>query len=192
MQPNQNPDYSFLNEPNKKRGPTKKQRIMIVSGGGLLLIIFIIMLFSLALGGGQDKAETSLKLAQMHTELIRVSEIGQDKARGQAAKNLATTTKLTLKSSEQDILGVASKYQEVKSKLLEAGEDPDTDKTLTEAEQRSRFDEVFIKTLTAEIKEYQVALSEAFESSRSKSNKQVYDSVFKDLKKITDAAELSQ
>lgn len=194
MQPDQNqPDYSFLNNaPSAQAGPSKKKRIMIAIGGGSVLLIVLIIVASLLFGGGGDNTQTSLKLAQMHTELIRVSELGKERSRGQAAKNLATTTNLTLQSSEASIVAVASKEKKVATKLLSAGEDPKTDKTLTEAEQRSQFDDIFIPLLVDEIKEYQIVLKQTYESSKSKSNKATYEALFLDLNKIVQAAELSQ
>ncbi len=173
-------------------GPSKKQRIIAVAVGGVILLIVLLIGASLIFGGGSSSKETSLKLAQLHTELIRVSEIGMDKAQGQSAKNIATTTNLTLQSSLPTIMEIATKDQKIEKKLLAAGQDSKTDKTLTDAEQRSQFDEAFIELLVVEIKEYQKALTSAFEESKSKNNKAAYDDLFKNLKKITDTSELSK
>ncbi len=193
MQPNGNqPDYSFLsNGPAQQTGPSKKKRIMIVAGGGTILLLIAIIVSSLLFGGSGDSTQTSLKLAQLHTELLRVSELGKDSARGQAAKNLATTTNLTLLSTSDSIIALANKDQKVASKLLSAGVDAETDKALNEAEQRSQFDDVFIPLLVEEIKEYRLELSKAFESTSSKTAKQTYTEVYESLNKIISASELA-
>ncbi len=192
MQPNQpNPDYSFLNNAPTQAGPSKRKRIMIVAGGAAVLLIIIFIGIFVLFGGG-DSSSTSLNIAQKHTELIRVSELGQKTARGQAAKNIATTTNLTLLSSQAQINAIASKDQKVATKLLKAGQDAKTDTTLTEAEQRSQFDEVFIDLLVGEIKEYQIELKKAYESSNSKKNKETYSTLYDNLNKIVSATELSQ
>jgi Tfp pilus assembly protein PilN len=191
MDQNQNkPDYSFLQGNNQSAGRSKKQRIMIAVGGGVALLIVIFMAVSLLFGGGENTAERSLKIAQLHTELIRVSELGQKSARSQTAKNLATNTNVTLLSDEAAVLAIANEDQKVSSKLLKAGQDSDTDKALTEAEQRNQFDEIFVPLLVAELKEYQSELKEAFENSNSKKNKQVYSDLYDDLTKIIETTEL--
>ncbi|MDZ7785931.1 MAG: hypothetical protein U5L95_02310 [Candidatus Saccharibacteria bacterium] len=191
MQPSDNkPDYSFLSGAPTKQGPSKKRRIMIVAGGGAVLLFVVIMLFSLIFGGsGGDSPERTLRLAQMHTELVRVSEVGTDKARGQDAKNLANGTRLTLLSDQADIIAIAERNQDISSKLLAAGQDTETDETLTQAEQRSRFDEVFIPLLIEEIQEYQGELQAAHEASSSSSNKEVYSNLYDDLRKIVETTE---
>lgn len=194
MQPeNQQPDYNFIfnpQQPNKNgliAGGNKKQRILIALGGGLVLLLVFVVLFSVIFSGGSDK-QLTLRLAQQHTELIRISEIGEDKARGQAAKNLATTTRLTLQSSETDILAIANNSQKVDSKLLAAGQNPETDETLTEAEQRSQFDEVFTEVVSEELQAYRSDLQQAFNISKSARNKQIYSQLYDQLGDIIDTA----
>lgn len=191
MQPQNMPDYSFLSGSNTARpSPSKVQRILIVVGGGVVLLIIGIVAFSL-LSGGSNTSAQSLKIAQMHAELIRVSEIGVNKARTQAAKNLAITTQLTLASDQPAITDIANKDQKVTDKLLRAGQDADTDKALTEAEQRSQFDAVFTPLLVDEIREYAKELTAAVNASKSKSTKEAYQAVYDDLERIYSAAELS-
>lgn len=193
MQPdstNSKPDYSFLSAKPVNQGPSKKKRIMIVAGGGIVLLLVIILGISLIFGGSSgDSPERTLKLAQLHTELIRVSELGKKSARGQAAKNLATTTHVTLLSDEAIIVGLAEKDQKIPSKLLRAGQDAKTDEALTEAEQRTQFDQVFIPLLIDEIKEYQKELAAAYDASNSKSSRDIYNRVHTNLTRIIDAAE---
>lgn len=186
MQPNQtNPDYSFIqNAGAKKAGPGKKQRIMIVVGLGVVLLIVGIIVSSFLFGGSNDSATRTLKLAQTHTELIRISELGMDKARGQAAKNLATTTNLTLLSEQSAIVSIAEKDQEITKKILSFGQNSDTDDTLTEAEQRSQFDEVFIELLVKEMEAYRQELEAAYDASNSNANKQTYQKLYDSLNKI--------
>lgn len=195
MQPeNQQPNYDFIfnsSQQNKKgalAGAGKGKRIAIVVGGGFILLMLIIIIFSLIFGGGGADKQLTLRMAQQHTELIRITEIGEEKARGQAAKNLATTTRLTLQSAESDIVAIAGSGQKVDAKVLALGKDAATDKTLTEAEQRSQFDEVFTEVVSEELTAYRSDLERAFNSSKSAKNKQLYSNLHEQLGDIIDTA----
>src|SRR3990167_2153846 len=134
---NTQPDYGFILDPSQQTKKTmlpsgnKKQRILIVLTGGAILLVLTVVGFSLIFGGGSS--EQSLQLAQKHTELIRIAQIGTEKAKDSKAKNLAITTKLTLQSSQPKVLKITN--QKAESKALLAGKNESTDKSLTEAEQ---------------------------------------------------------
>lgn len=192
MQPeNQQPDYNFILDPQQPKkggllaGANKTKRMVIAAAGGLFLLTMFLVLFSLILGGGGENKRLALRLAQQHTELTRVAEIGEEKARGQAAKNLATTTLLTLQSSQPEILAIAG---DVDEKLLAGGQDAETDEVLTAAEQRSQFDEVFTEVLEEGITAYRNDLDTAFSSSSSSKNKEVYSKIYRQLGDIIGAS----
>ena len=194
MQPQkQQPDYGFIFNPDKPQkrsllpGGGKKRRILIAAAGGLVLLIVFYMIFSLVFSGDGNK-ELTLKMAQEHTELVRITEIGEEKARGQSAKNLATTTRLTLMSNQQAIIDIANKQQKVDKKLLAAGQDKDTDSKLEQAEQRSQFDEVFTQQLSEKLEAYREDLNTAFDQSKSSKNKQLYSELYQELGDIIDTA----
>jgi len=170
---------------------SKKQRIVIFGGGLVLLLLILTVAFSVLFGGGGNGPLT-LSMAQQHTELIRITEIGEEKARGQAAKNLATTTRLTLQSSEEEILAIANSVQKVDKKLLVLGQSAETDKTLTEAEQRSRFDEIFTVVMSEQLEVYRKDLQTAFDTSGSSKNKQFYATLYDQLGDIIDTASGAQ
>ena len=193
----QQPDYSFITNPEQQPkksllpGGSKKQRLIIAGIGGTVLLLIFLVVFSLLFNNDSGK-QLSVRLAQQHTELIRVSEIGQDKARGQAAKNLAVTSLLTLRSSEAGILEIANSSQDVNDTLLEQGMDSDTDETLTEAEQRSQFDEVFTELLSEELQDYRTDLQEAYDASSKRSNKELYQTLYTQLGDIIETASGAQ
>lgn len=156
----------------------KKQRfILAIAGAVLLIAILSLGGWLLSLSGNAEK-ERLTALAQQHTEIIRIAEIGIDKATDPAVRNFASTTKLALQSSQAQLNDVVSKVQKVDNKLLRAGQDPKTDESLTTAEQRNLFDDVFKSILTAELRQYQAQLMTAYDASSSDANKQVYSNIY--------------
>lgn len=167
-------------------GGGKKQRLLFAFiAGGILLLIFGII-FSL-LFSSADTTQQTLKMAQQHKELLRVSEIGVKKSRSDGARNLATTVKLTLQSSEDQIVAIAKKDQKLTNKELSAGKNEVTDQALATAEQTNRFDEAFIETIHAEIRAYLKQLKIVYDASSSKSDKLIINDVHTQLNKLLPA-----
>lgn len=167
-------------------GLSKRKRLMLAAaaGAGLLLVFGII--FSLLLGGGgESTAQQTLKLAQQHKETLRIAEIGIKKSRSSEVRNLATTVKLTLQSTENQIVAIAQKDQEkVTNSQLSAGKNTKTDEALVNAEQNNRFDEKFKQTIYSHIEVYLQQLRIVYNASDSKSDKQVLDNIYSQLYKI--------
>lgn len=192
MKQQQRPD-DFIMNPKSKPGKvsqldglSKRKRLMLAAaaGAGLLLVFGII--FSLLLGGGgESTAQQTLKLAQQHKETLRIAEIGIKKSRSSEVRNLATTVKLTLQSTENQIVAIAQKDQEkVTNSQLSAGKNTKTDEALVNAEQNNRFDEKFKQTIYSHIEVYLQQLKIVYNASDSKSDKQVLDNIYSQLYKI--------
>lgn len=182
----QQPDYGFIINPGKNEGRgilpasgNKKKRLLIVGALAVVLIIVFSTVFSFIF---QDDSELLLtKLAQTHTELVRVSDIGKEKARSSQVRDFATTTKATLTSSEQEIMGIVSGTIKVDSKLLAASKNPETDERLTVAEQRNQFDEVYIELISEQMQDYRSQLQNLHNLTSSEKNKEIYSKLFNDL-----------
>lgn len=186
----QNNPYSFITNPEtpKKKGsnlpvPTGKiGRIIIVAG----MFIIILMLFSIGSSllskGDKVKIQQLKDVVYQQGELIRVSEIGVKKAKTTEGKNLAITTQLSL-ISEQAELQKTLKSLKIKTdtKTL-GGPNKKTDELLTNAEQANQFDEVFIKTIQANLLTYAKAVQTAYKNTpdTSKVTKSALEAQFKD------------
>ena len=160
---------------------SKKQRIMIAAGGALVLIVLITVAIAVISNIGKGNTEQLVRLAQQHAEIARIAEIGEDKAVGPDARNLAVTTKLALQSSQADLLSTIGKTRKISNKELEAGMNSETDQELTAAEQNNRFDEAFTETLLTQLTEYRQELGVAFEGTNSQSSREVYGGIYKQL-----------
>ncbi len=188
MQPNEpfhsspQGNYDFIlnhgQQPSKSilpGGGSMKQRIIVVAIGGGILLLIIIIVFALLLGGGgsSDQLES---IAKTEAELIRISDIGTQKAKGPDARYLAMTTKLSLTSTQKGTLGVLGK--KMSDKELATGRSSQTDATLNQAEQASRFDEVFTDVLKTALADYQKQLQQMYTSTDSNKVKQHLDKSF--------------
>jgi hypothetical protein len=166
------PDYGFIMNPGS--GPqkksllpagllnlSKKQLILLGAGGAVFLAIIVTILFSV-FGGGPTNKDQLLDVAARQSELIRVSDIALKEATGTQARNLAQTTKLSLRS-DQSTLTAALKAQKVK--IPKTRENTETTQMLTEAKQSNRFDEVFLEFVQEELVEYQRTLNTAYQTT---------------------------
>lgn len=154
-------------------GNSKQGRIFIVLGGVLALIILaIVVSMIISSAGNAGKAEL-VSAAQKQAELIRVSKIGLDRAKGSSAKNLATSVNLAL-ISDQNTMNTTLKSAGIKlsPKDIALGKNQKTDATLTSAEQSNKFDEVFITTIQAQLVSYQKTLKAAYDQTDSQKLKQ--------------------
>ena len=183
--PGGNP-YQFIvdSEQGKKRGLTtfgssKQSRIFIVLGGLFALLVIGVIIASLISSAANAGKADLLKVAQKQAELVRVSKIGVDRAKGASAKNLATTVNLSLQSDQSTLVAsLKAAGVKVSAKELALGKNPNTDTALTAAEQANKFDDVFIQTIQAQLIDYQRSLKTAFDKSDSKKLQQTLSTQF--------------
>ncbi|CAN5639742.1 hypothetical protein BH23PAT2_BH23PAT2_03590 [soil metagenome] len=165
-------DYTFIQQDTQpiQMGPDKKHRIIIAAvGGGLVLLIFGVF-FSVLLGSGSSSADTYTKIARTQEEIIRIADIGTNKARSQEVLNLSATTIRSINSSKLKTLARLKTLDKPLSPAqLRAGEKASITKDLETAEQAGNFDEVFLGILKAEIKAYQELLSRSYDNATTKS-----------------------
>lgn len=184
MQPqNQNPYDFIMNDPPKKKaglgGFTGKQRIMaMIIGAGVVLIVIMLGL-SLVFGGGTNTTEELVSLAQEQTELIRVADVGVEKARTTEGKNLAVTASLSITTSRAKVIEILGKHRrKLKNQQLELKKSAETDKALETAGLNNRFDETFIKVMNDGLKKYQAHLKQIYDMTASSSEKQILSDAF--------------
>lgn len=163
-------------------GSSKKGRIITVLVGLMVLIILAFIVLSLLGRGSASVKSDYLSLAQQQTELIRISEIGVSKSRQSEARNLAITTKLSLVSQQPTTLRLAKKAgADTNAKMLALGKDAKTTELLTNADQSNQFDSVFLQTVRAKLKTYQLTLKKIYDASSSKSTKDILSKHYGDV-----------
>lgn len=182
--------YDFLNnstsQPKRSLLPTNlsfRHKLLAIGGVAVIVMIIIAIVSSLFLKGGAGTVEQMRALAIEQNELIRVADIGTEKARSSSTLNLATTTKSTLISDQRvTIAYVTSQKQKLPAKELVTGKNTKTDDLLRRAEQANQFDEVFTKELQTELKKYQANVKKAYDEASSKKAKTVLSDNYNHVK----------
>lgn len=157
--------FDFIAGSPKPGGSSKKQRIITVSVGGAVLAILLFVGFTLFQNANRPKSELLIVVLQDQQEVIRVAELGSDKAKGVEALNYSSTVLATIKSDQRTLLKLVGK---VDSKTINGKQNSQTDKLLTEAEQTNRFDEVMLEKLRTMMGQYRKDIVAAYEGNEGK------------------------
>ncbi len=161
-----NPYDFILNSKTKKKpllSGSFRGRILLIIIGGSLLIIVALLVFSFFGGADQQTVDTLTELAQQETEIARVAAIGVDKAQSAATKNFATTSELSMESSQSDTVARLAKIgHKLNNSKLSLLQNSKTDDALDSAEQANNFDDTFTKLIKSELVTYRLALQNVF------------------------------
>ena len=179
MENNQPNPYAFITDPAKQpkkgllpSGNSQKSRLLLVLGLVFGIIILGVVVMAVINSIGSSQKQQWLTVAQEQQDLIRISEIGSQKAQNRETKNLAITTKLSLTSSQSTINSLAKKNGvQVDTKNLNLGKDTKVDATLKTAEQTNQFDKVFAEVLKTKLSAYQKDMQKLYESTTSAKTK---------------------
>jgi len=188
-------NYDFIfnpNQPNKKSllpgGGSKKGRIIVVAVGAAILLTLIIVIAGLVNNAGKADTASLISAAKQQQELIRIAKVGQDKAKTQAAKNIAVTTLLALESEQDDMQTAITAAGLNAKKVLVASPNTKTDQALTSAEQNNRFDEEFLSIMTTSLISYQKSVKEAYDGATSKQLKAALTTQFESANTLAGVA----
>jgi hypothetical protein len=161
-------------------GPGNKMpRLFLLIGGGAIILILLIMLLSLVFGGGGETGQKLLEIAQTQTELVRLADDAQSKARSSTTLNLANTISLSVASSKNQLTPLIKKYGgKADTKLLTAKHNAATDQQLAAATESNQYDETFTAIITKELKDYQTELKTTYTSVTKPADKQVLKTAY--------------
>lgn len=185
MPPQQNNQYDFImnkQQPAKgfNFGGSTKVRIAIAGAGFVILAMIALTITSFFNQAGRAQIDRLTEVAQAQTEIIRISAIGQDKAKSADTATLALNTKLSTQSAQNQVKtalnkrGIGNKNLD---KTLGLGKNNRTDQTLDEAEKNNRFDETFLAILNQQLSDYQKLLKNAH-SEASATEKKILSASF--------------
>ncbi len=133
-----------------------KLRMILIIVGIITVLVVIVVIATALLSGGSGATDKVVTLTEQQNEIIRIAAIGNTKAGGTQAKKLAAITSSTITTDQVNTLSYLSKQgRKVKSKELSKTQNKKTDSDLAAAEQNGRFDEVFMRTLLQQLKDYQ-------------------------------------
>lgn len=186
--PGDNNPYDFIMNDNNapKRGmfswlnnSSKNARLAIFVGGLVALLIIIIMFVSLLSSAGKSQTESLISLAQEQAEIVRVANIGVEKANSQDTKNLASTALSNMESAEfQTVSLLASNGHKLDTKKLALKQSSETDSQLEEATNNNSFDETFTKIVETQLKAYRLHVQSLYGTSKNDIEKSILSSQF--------------
>jgi hypothetical protein len=186
-------DFIMNEQPKPKKtllpkNNSKKQRIAIFVGFGLLLITLLIVVFSLIFGSSSSGTNNLIRAVKQQQEIIRIAEVGEKSARTSVTQSFATSTKLTVSTSQSEML----KYLEgrdlkLKGKELAEEFDPKTDAQLKTATENGTFDEVLTAILVKQLTDYGQNLSDYYDGESSKARKQLLENAFGQVQGLLDS-----
>lgn len=159
-------------------GGSKQGRIIIVVVSAMVVIMVIIIVIGLINNAGKADTSALVTAAKQQQELIRVAKIGSEKAKAQAAKNIAITTQLALESEQAEMKAAIEAAGLKANKVLVGSVNAKTDQALTAAEQNNRFDEEFLSIMTKSLTDYQRAVKAAYDNATSKKLKDALSTQF--------------
>lgn len=177
----QNPYDFIMQEPHKPKhkitgGSSLKSRVLVVVGGAVALIVLAILFFTVIAGGNKGINQKLLELAQEQTEIVRLADIGIEKARSADTKNLATTIKYSVTSSLNDVLAIIKKKSTDKN--LTVTKNSATDQTLDTAATNNNFDAVFTETMATKLKTYQTNIRSIYDTTENQNTRRVMSDAF--------------
>lgn len=177
---NNNNQYDFILNPEQPKssegifGPdsSKATKIALVIVGAILLIILIAVFMNLLTRGSKQATNRLLGIAQEQAEISRVAAIGIKNARTDPTQGYANSVKLTIDTSQQDILALLRKRGvKVEAKILNKKQNQKTDKQLEDARLTNRFDDVFSQIIHSQVASYRSHLEAAYKDTTSTSEK---------------------
>ncbi len=182
MQPDN--QYDFITNPQLPQRPSgvsrfasmSKKQLALIGGGALLILLILISIIASMMNSGPTNKDHLLAVASLQSELIRVSDVALKEAQSSDARNLAITTKLSLRS-DQSALAAALKAQKVK--MPKASKNPKTDQLLTQATQNNRFDQEYMEFIQAQLGDYQKKLNTAYKTTVSKKLKETLETQYR-------------
>lgn len=179
--------YGFILETphKKKRGIFKPNnnstasRILFVVGGLFLLVIAASVLSSVLSKGSKDSVQTLTKLAAQQQEIIRIADLGIKGSIDPSLAAYAQTTKSTVQSHQTKVTGVLLRNKiKVTPLMLNAQKNTRIDTALVTASTANRFDTVYKDTLTAILTTYAADLKIDYNSTSTKSNKEIFGTAY--------------
>jgi hypothetical protein len=190
--------YGFILDPPKQPkkavfgGNSKMARAMAIGGVMLVLIIVSIFASSALNSSNNDQKARLIEVAQTQNEIVRIAESTTNKVSGEPLISLVQNTSLSTQSSLNELsLAINKRGQKADRKLLGGGQNKGNDQLLTEAEQNSRFNEVYVSLLKKQLEDYKIQLESA-NAGGDKNEKEVLSRAYDQANILLDQLETIQ
>jgi hypothetical protein len=177
--------YEFITNPPKPGrrgllgGASGAQRLLIIVGVVAVSLIIVLAVMR-SLTNKETVTESFFSIAQQQNELVRVADIGDQKASNDKTKGLALNAKLSLKTDQADLLNYFKQNGvKVDNKRLGLTKNSVTDKRLESADTTGTFDATFREVMKEQLTTYQNSLKDTFSSTNNGENRLVLDRYYK-------------
>jgi hypothetical protein len=153
------PDFNFILNPKQpQKRPASpgsmKQRILVVVIGLVVLIIIISIAFTLLASAGKENVTGLIDVLADQQEVIRIADKGS-KSNSQDVRDLAVTTKLTVKTDQLALKAyVTKKVSKFSEASLATKKDTKVDATLDAALASGQYDDAYQKALNTVLSQY--------------------------------------
>ena len=190
--PTPNP-YDFLNAPTGPKrtlfgsgGPKNKVLVSVVFVLVVLLLVVVGFSFITSLGKKDYSAYNTLLKTQY--ELVRITELGTNKARTAEVRQFAATVQYaTITERDAVVTLLTNAEQEVLVKQLAQNKDAANDKALAAAEQANRYDEEVLKIMNTLLSGYYKQIKDIAPSASTKSEKALVTQLQTNAKVVSDS-----
>jgi hypothetical protein len=135
-------------------------KLLLLGGGGILLLIIVFFAYK-SLFSTPENSDLLASVGRQQANILQVAEIGEEKARGQAARNLAITTKLSLIDDQKSLKAAFGD----KNVSVSTSDDPELEQRFTVADQANRFDDELLEYMHTELTSYARNLQAAYNTT---------------------------
>lgn len=164
--------YGFIMDPQKPPrrpftlpGNSMGIRVAFAAGGLIMLIILFSIGSSFLNKSSNLQKQKLLSLAQTQSEIVGVVNTASEKINDKDLLYRAATVKITLESSQQQVISALQKRGKKKIKEKELNvTNPADDAVLSEGEQNGRYDEAYTQLLQKLLSDYQRKLKAVYDS----------------------------
>jgi flagellar basal body-associated protein FliL len=151
--------YDFILAPESQKrkfsGGSTKSRLIFVGVIVIVLVLVGSILASILSSAGNQDVKSIKKLVAQQEELVRITELGSDRAQDYKIRSLAYTTKLSILTQQQKLLSYLEERGSDPSKEELAAElQPKLEAELEQAASNNRFDETFSAALDTALRAY--------------------------------------
>lgn len=151
-------------------------RTVVLALGGTFIVMIILAVILNSVGVKKINTEDLVNLAQVQTEVIRISQQGAATSR-QSTRALGTTVEYTLKTQRQQVSTLLIKHnRELGKKELTLKQNANTDKQLKAAKATSTFDLVYAQVMERLLQSYARELQTTLGKAATKSERELLSS----------------
>lgn len=167
-------------QPEAQKGPVgkfsslgKPAKILATAVVALILVVVAAMVFS----SGESNSQQVINLIAQNQEIIRVSQLQDQKFSDGNTKGLSATTQAAMNSQKFQLSDYLTKANvKYSPQQLAAKMNPNIDTKLQTAAQNNNLDDAYISYLKTSLTDYMNSLSETFKATKSQTLKSALQS----------------